>query len=492
MKILTTNNLIKFILIMICMPYTFYSQDDIGSTTSSLQQGADDVNTSTANSTVKVGSCTGTLITNNIVLTAGHCFDGDIRQVQGSRTAYPHGCSDWESPTQWYPFNNNATVPVRIGNDSNSWEFTYEANAYSLPGCVDIIMLRLTRPVPRSVTLPAIVATQFNSRLLTNQQLQMVGWGSSGLEDLWKRNIVTGTHTGWNLIGHANLVTGMAESDGNLFAATEGNSLWMRPASNENVAWQRIGHANNIVAMTAIDDKLFAATANNNLWVRDAVPIDVNWRKIGHANGITGMAGIDGKLYATTSDNRLVVREPILVDAPWANIGHANGIVALAASNGRLYGAQNTNTLWSRPSGHRDMNWRYEGTANEIRAMAANDTDIFASNRSGSGYPQNSRRFRQIGLATFGGFPCGTGTTLERQAQFCANGLDGARILPGDSGGPIYWLRPGLPRVLVGVTRQTNNSGGTFVSTFFNRTTTGVDTMNIGLWISRMANPQTP
>ncbi|QCW99939.1 S1 family peptidase [Aggregatimonas sangjinii] len=492
--LMTTKKLIWSILIMVCIPYcTFSQEDDIGSTSSELRQGAADVNTPTANATVKVGTCTGTLIANNIVLTSGHCFDEDLRQVQGSRTAYPHGCNDWENPTQWYPFNGGVTIPVRIGNDSENWEATYQANAYSLPGCVDIIMLRLANPVPRSVAIPATVATQLTVSSLQDQQLQMVGWGSSGLEDLWKKSTVnTNVNAGWDLIGHANLVTGMAESEGNLFAATEGNTLWMRPASGANVRWQKIGHANNVIAMAALDGKLFAATSDDKLWVRDAVPINVNWQSIGHANGITAMTAIDNELYATTNSNRLVVREPVLEDAPWANIGHANDIIALASSNGRIYGAQATNTMWSRPTGRRDLDWRYEGEANDIRAMAATDTEIFATNRPGDGFPQNSRRLRQTGLATFGGFLCGTGSAASRRAQFCANGIGGARILPGDSGGPIYWLRPGLPRVLIGVTRQTNSVGGTFVATFFNRTATGVDTMNIGRWISRMANPQTP
>ncbi|MDX2424776.1 MAG: hypothetical protein QNK15_00825, partial [Cycloclasticus sp.] len=84
--------------------------------------------------------------------------------------------------------------------------------------------------------------------------------------------------------------------------------------------------------------------------------------------------------------------------------------------------------------------------------------------------------------------PCGSGSTTERRAQFCF-ASDRVRTLPGDSGGPIYWLRPGRTRVLVGVARQTDDNGGNYVATFFNRTMNGPDSFNVGLWIEQVANP---
>ena len=477
-------SIIAFISVFMAGP-GLAQQQDISSTTQPLLEGTDDVGNPTNNSVVQVNGCTGTLITEDIVLTSGHCITN--RDQPAGTPTLNDGCGNWQRFDQFYQLSPPINTQIRFGHDSENILFNAQADKYSLIGCVDIIMLKLTSPVPPSIAIPAVVATRpLPIETLQESNLQIVGWGTSGLEDLWKRD--AGSSRGvWSLIGHANLVTGMAQSGGSLFAATEGNRLWMRSADGSNVIWRNIGHANDVVAMTAIEDNLFAATSDNKLWVRNAIANDVNWRHIGHANNVTAMAGINGKIFATTSDNKLWARDPVLSDVAWTNIGHANGIVAMAASNGRLFGATATNNLWSRSPVLADVDWQLVGTADRLRSMAGTDTELFASNRPETGgFPINSMRFRQVGITRLSDYPC------DGARQLCVRSANGAQVRPGDSGGALFLLRPGQPRVLIGVTRQTRDGGDKFVATFYSRTSNGIENQNTGIWIERMAGPETP
>ncbi len=460
-------------------------QSDIGSTSQPLLAGTDDIGNPASNSVVQVGGCTGTLIASDIVLTSGHCIGN--REKPENVVAQDDGCGNWQRFDRFYDFKPATNIPIRFGHDSENISYTAQADKYSIIGCVDIIMLKLTSPVPRSVAIPAVVATRpLQSTILEDSDLQIVGWGTSGLEDLWKRVADANGRT-WSLIGHANLVTGMAQTGGNLFAATEGNTLWMRPANGRNQKWRKIGHANNVVAMTAHNNNLFAATRDNKLWVRNAIANEVNWRYIGHANNARAMASLNGKLFASTTDNKLWARDPVLSDVSWTHIGHANGIIAMAASNGRLFGATSTNNLWSRSPDLSDVDWQLVGSADRLRAMAGTDTDLFASNRPAEGsFPSNTTRFRQIGTSRFSSYPC------DDEKHLCAQSSGGALVRPGDSGGALFLLRPGQPRVLIGVTRQTRSEGGKFVATFYSRTNNGIQNQNTGIWIEQMASPATP
>jgi hypothetical protein len=147
--------------------------------------GVDDANTPAANAVVKVGGCTGTLITRDVVVTAGHC----ISEVARGSDEPPHPpnqvldrCpNDWQVPGRWYPVR--ATITIRFGNGTTPF-VDRTASQYTLPVCADMIMLRLNQPVAASVAIPIPVLANFGDDVggrdaarLAGASFTLVGWG---------------------------------------------------------------------------------------------------------------------------------------------------------------------------------------------------------------------------------------------------------------------------------------------------------------------------
>jgi hypothetical protein len=148
--------------------------------------GVDDANTPAANAVVKVGGgCTGTLITPDVVLTAGHC----VSEVARGSDDPPHPpnqvlerCrNDWQVPGRWYPVRT--TITILFGNGTTPF-VPRTATQYTLPVCADMLMLRLDQPVPASVAVPIPVLGNFgddvggrDARRLAGQSFTIVGWG---------------------------------------------------------------------------------------------------------------------------------------------------------------------------------------------------------------------------------------------------------------------------------------------------------------------------
>ena len=448
-----------------------------------LQNARTDAATPAANATVRVGGCTGTLVAPTVVLSSGHCFVNRPRSA--ADPGFAHACGDWQRPDRWYRLG--AAVAVAVGADSAAPLFRTSARSYSLPGCVDIILLRLDRAVPASAAVPAAVLTDPALRPGAGARLRVAGWGSSGLEDLWVRDADT-TDRPWGLIGHAHRVEGMTESGGFLYAATEAGGLWRRAADLANRPWRRIGAAPGVVSLAAADGLLFAATSGGRLLVREAGAGDVPWRDTGGASNVTGMAAVDGRLFAATSRNALWSRPAIEGPVSWSHVGHANGIVGLAASDGRLYGATSGDVLWVREPRLIDTPWRRVGGALDVRALAADATRLYAAQREPeSGAPLNARRFRQSASAAFAAFACGDGTALERRVQRCVDPAGSARVRGGDSGGPLYWRRDDGTSVVVGVARQDAGDVANYVGTAFVNSDDGrLGSGDVGPWLERM------
>ncbi|MEM1430490.1 MAG: hypothetical protein AAGG09_13635 [Pseudomonadota bacterium] len=136
--------------------------------------------------------CTVTLITPEIVLTAGHCVPEDLR---AKHDGYIRGdaCprlpqqsqlqgNGWEEPLRWYPLSDDR--PVRFGNLSDAPLLEIRPAAYSSPRCADMALIRLGNPVPEDIAVPMPVLTTGTpgGTLPRGGPLRHVGWGGY-LED---------------------------------------------------------------------------------------------------------------------------------------------------------------------------------------------------------------------------------------------------------------------------------------------------------------------
>jgi hypothetical protein len=121
---------------------------------STIIYGKDDENTIKANAVVWVldpfpMQCTGTLVAADIVLTAGHCISP---RGTPHEDALPQCPVDWQVPGRWYPLTS--PVAIGVGHDRAHFRFQTEATQYNMPGCADMMMLRLANAVPGDIARP--------------------------------------------------------------------------------------------------------------------------------------------------------------------------------------------------------------------------------------------------------------------------------------------------------------------------------------------------
>lgn len=157
-----------------------------GSASAEIRFGENDEDSSAANAVVWVkGESTkgsGTLLTDSLVLSAGHVIRHGTT-IRGWDSGLP--CSDKEVPGRWYRAEEE--IEIRIGLERDTPRQSRKAVEYAIPGCADIILLRLDEPVPPDDALPAKVLTSLggsegglDAARLDGEHastLRMSGWG---------------------------------------------------------------------------------------------------------------------------------------------------------------------------------------------------------------------------------------------------------------------------------------------------------------------------
>lgn len=179
-----------------------------------IGQAEDDTSQPEHNAVVQLGFCSGTLITDFIVLTAAHCVLPQFRAPRPADdtarhcAALPeqHGiqASAWEDPMQWYLVPLDKGFRVGLGATRDQPNLVFNVRAYSLPRCADVALLQLWRRVPSGVATPMKVLTTAPEgenqpdAFLRAARLRYAGWGLGDLKRADLKTRQTGEVAYWD------------------------------------------------------------------------------------------------------------------------------------------------------------------------------------------------------------------------------------------------------------------------------------------------------
>ncbi len=188
-------------LLAVCIGLCGLSPTLAAGASASNGQTRDDRASAPRNAVVYLGHCSGTLITDLIVLTAAHCVLPALRLPRPATDTAMH-CPNlpdqhtlqgnaWEDPMQWHLIPLRQTFSVGLGAGRDDIRMAIKVRAYSLPRCADMALLQLVRRAPPALVTPMPVltrpptgpqggSTETNGDLdaiLRGADLRYAGWG---------------------------------------------------------------------------------------------------------------------------------------------------------------------------------------------------------------------------------------------------------------------------------------------------------------------------
>jgi hypothetical protein len=128
---------------------------------------------------------------------------------------------------------------------------------------------------------------------------------------LWTRDPVP-QNVNWDAIGSvpATFTTMTGASGGLLLAATSDGRFWRHAAGPSTAGWKELTGQDlggGVVGLATIDGNTFAATGDNRLWLHDTTGF--SWQCVAAAPNVAALAAIHGFLFSATKDNRLWMRD---------------------------------------------------------------------------------------------------------------------------------------------------------------------------------------